>query len=196
MKQHISPFPFTEYRDFLRAALKANGFTYRSFTKKHGEVVSFIMLAQTLSRGRSGTKNKPMRNLSAETLARLGKALRLKDEEVTYLILLKLENDSEVFPGPYGNAYMDCIRALIQNYKYSQIQLPNKQGAGAVKLSKTAETIGELIDLLPDSSKRKVNKEILDESRGVQARQKRRPGLQRMASVIQRLETLANLGMA
>ncbi len=194
MKQRISPFQFSNYRDFLRAALKEKGFSYRSFAQKHGEVISFITLAFALSRGRSGTKNKPMRNLSPETLARLGKVLKLKEDEITFLILLKLENDSEVHPGPYGGAYLECVRSMIREQKYLQNQSTNKPSTGKQRYSATAYTVAELLDLLPGPAKHRLTGEILLESKGILARQKRKAGVKTMASVIGKLDDLVRLG--
>ena len=194
MKQRISPFQFSTYRDFLRAALKEKGFSYRSFAKKHGDVISFITIAFTLSKGRSGTKSKPMRNLSPETLARLGKVLKLKEDEITFLILLKLENDSDVLPGPHGSAYMDCIRSLIREQKYLQNQSTNKPSTGKQKHSSTAYTVAELLDLLPGAAKQRLAGEILLESKGILARQRRKAGVKAMSSAISKLEDLVSLG--
>ena len=194
MKQRISPFQFSNYRDFLRSALKEKGFSYRSFAQKHGEVISFITLAFALSRGRSGTKNKPMRNLSPETLARLGKVLKLKEDEITFLILLKLENDSEVHPGPYGGAYLECIRSMIREQKYLQGQSTNKPSTSKQRYSTTAYTVAELLDLLPEPAKQRLTGEILLESKGILARQKRKAGVKTMASVIGKLDGLVRLG--
>lgn len=55
MTKRISPYQFEDHREFVRQALKAKGFSYRSFAAKHGSVVSFITLAMTLSKGRSAS---------------------------------------------------------------------------------------------------------------------------------------------
>lgn len=196
MKRRISPFGFTNYRDFLREALKEKGFSYRSFAAKHGDVISFIMLAQALTRGKSGTENRPMRNISPEMLARLGKILKLREDEITYLILLKLENDSGIMPGLYGSAYIDAIKGLIREQKSKMTHGVSNSFTKRTRFSQAAETIAEFMDLLPEAAKLRLSREILVEGKGILSRQKRKAGVKKLASIIQRLERLVSMGLS
>lgn len=196
MKQRISPFQFSNYRDFLRTALKEKGFSYRSFTARHGDVVSFMMLAQTLSKGRSGSENKPMRNLSPETVARLGKTLKLRDDEISYLVLLKLENDCAVLPGPFGSTYQDTLKALIREQKSKIMHGTIGVSTSKKRFSQASETIAEFLDLLPDRPKSRLTRELIVEGKGILSRQKRRAGVRNLASIIQKLESLVSMGSA
>lgn len=194
MKHRISPYNFSSYRDFLREALKENGFSYRTFAAKHGEIISYIMLAQTLTRGKSGTENRPMRNISPETLARIGKVFKLRDDEITYLVLLKLENDSGALPGLHGYTYMDVIKGLLREQKRKITHRDRKISKSRERHSQTAETIAEFFDLLPDGAKHRLSRELLVEGKGVLSRHKRKAGVKSLASTIQRLERLVNAG--
>lgn len=196
MKQRISPYQFTNYRDFLREALKEKGHSYRSFAAKHGDVISFIMLAQALTRGKSGTENRPMRNISPESLARIGKVLKLRDDEITFLILLKMENDSAAMPGIYGSAYMDSVRGMIREQKTKITHRASEKSPGRARFSQSAETIAEFMDLLPEAAKQRLSREILVEGKGILSRQKRKAGVKKLASVIQRLERLVSMGVS
>lgn len=195
MKNHISPFQFSNYREFLRVALKARGYSYRSFSDKHGDIVSRIMLAQTLTQGRTGTQNRPMRNLSPETLARIGKVLRLKDQEITFLVLLKLENDSGLMPGLYGSTYIDIMKSLIREHRFRATDGDQSEGTGGKKYSPAAQILAELFDLFPSMAKIRLAREMLLEGRGILSRQKRRAGLKAMTTGIQQLEKLISAGL-
>lgn len=195
MKQRISPFQYSSYREFLRVALKEKGHSYRSFAAKHGDVISFIMLAQSLSRGRSGTESRPMRNISPETLARLGKVLKLGEDEITFLLLLKMENDSVTLPGVYGSAYIDNVRTMIKEQKNKLTHGANEKSSHRARYSQSAETIAEFMDLLPEAAKLRLSREILVEGKGILSRQKHKAGVKKLASVIQRLERLVSMGI-
>jgi hypothetical protein len=161
MKAHIAPYQFSDYREYLREALKANGFSYRSFAAKYASIVSFITLAQTLSKGRAGTKNRPMRNLSPETVARLGRVFRLSDKEISYLVLLKLENDAEALPGQYGGAYVENLRAQIRERKEQAMRGESAAADAPPNFSKSALAVAELFEQLPAGRREKLLEELL-----------------------------------
>jgi hypothetical protein len=194
MKQRISPFEFDDHREFLRQALKTMGFSYRSFAAKHHEIVSFNLLAMALSKGKSGKENKPMRNFSPEMLARIGKALKLSDDEVTYLLLLLWANNSEVLEGVYGSAHSDCVRRLLKEQKTKQFHTNALSTPPRSKYSVTANTVAYLLDSLPARSRVTLTKGILEESKVVQARQRNKAGVKAITSAIERLSELLAQG--
>lgn len=193
MKRTVVAFQFASYREFLREALKANGFTYVSFAAKHKEIVGSATLAAALSRGRTGMGDRPARNISPETLARIGKALKLDDRELTYLLLLKLENDGEAFSGLYGSVYLDCMRKLIPIYKSSVFDKHSTQKT-KIKHSETASTVAQLLDFLPAGARSKILQRIIPESKAFLGRQKNKPGIKPLHKFIDRLEALSAMG--
>lgn len=194
MKQRISPYQFDDHREFIRQALKEGGFSYASFAAKHADIASRPLLAFALSKGRSGSKSKPMRNFSPETLARIGKALKLSDAEIDYLLLLLWDNNSEVLGGPYGSAYADAIKRLINSQKSRHAQSTNKQATSKSHYSQTAQAVAQLLDTLPPHAKQRLSREILSESRVALARQRNKAGVKTITSVIERLGELVALG--
>lgn len=194
MKKKITAFEYNDHRDLIRALLQEKGFSYRSFAAKHGDIASFDLLASALSRGRTGTKNKPRRDFSPITLTRLGKTLKLSDEECTYLALLKLENDAEVAPGPHGNIYKECLQRLIREHKVRQPMSTNRPHSAKSSYSETANTVAKLLDTLPAMRKAKFAQEILSEARVALARQRHKPGAKALSAVIDRLKELVDLG--
>lgn len=195
MKQRISPFQFDDHREFIRQALKNAGYSYRGFTAKHGDVIAFVTLAMALTKGRSGTKNKPMRNFSPEMLARVGKALKLTEDEIGHLILLKFENDAETVQGPYGGAYSDSIRKLVRENKSRQIQSANKQGTTKTHYSQTGQAVAQLLDKVPNQFRSRIVKELVNESKVIVARQRNKAGVKAITSLIEKLENLLGLGV-
>lgn len=194
MQRRISPFQFDDHREFLRQALKEGGFSYTSFAAKFGEIVSRPLLAFALSKGRSGSKNKPLRNFSPETLARIGKALKLTDPEIDYLLLLLWDNNSEVLAGPYGSAYSESLKRLIREHKSRQSLPANGQPLGKFRHSETAQVVAQLLDTLSPQAKLKLAREIHAESRVALARQRNKAGVKTITSVIERLGELVTLG--
>ncbi|MCO5143146.1 MAG: hypothetical protein M9962_08665 [Oligoflexia bacterium] len=195
MKAHIAPYQFSDYREYLRDALKANGFSYRSFAAKYGSIVSFITLAQTLSKGKAGTKNRPMRNLSPEIVARLGRVFRLSEDEISYLVLLKLENDAQTLPGQYGGAYVENLRAQIRERKERAVRAESIVDSAVHNFSKTTLALAELFEQLPEGRREKLLEEFLQESKGVVSRMGRRPGVRALQQAMQKLEALRGIGL-
>jgi hypothetical protein len=191
MKQRVSPYRFLDHREFLREALKEKGYSYRSFAAKHGGIVSFNMLSLCLSKGKSGTESRPMRNFSPELLAQIGGVLKLKDDEIAFLVLLKFENDASVVAGAGGAAYRDAVRRLVREQKAKQSGF----GAPAGRRSKSADLIAEFFDRLPSSAKQKLAEKLVSEGKIIIGRHKRIPGVETLNSIIQKLDTLPNFGL-
>jgi len=150
------------------------------------------MLAQALTRGRTGNQNRPMRNISPETLARIGKVLRLKEQEITYLVLLKLENDSGVMSGLYGSAYIDVMKTLIREYRTKASAVGIKESRDSKNFSPVALILAELFDLFPGTAKIRLAREVLLEGKGILHRHKRRAGITDLAARIQMLDKLVS----
>lgn len=190
MKAKPSPFAFADHREFLRALLKEKDFSYRKFADRHGDVASFDLLASALSKGRTGTKSRPRRDFSAVTLARLGKTLGLSDLEVDQLLLLKLQNDAEVHPGQFGDAYVESLKRLA---RLARSRRDRKAESSATReFSELAEVVATLIEMTPATSVPAFARGILRESRVVLARNRSRPGGRAIARQVDRLAELAN----
>jgi hypothetical protein len=194
MKQRISPYLFDDHREFIRQALKESGSSYRMFAAKHAGIISLSQLALCLSKGKAGTKSRPMRNFSPELLATLGKVFRLTEDEISYLLLLLWANNSEVLPGPYGSTYSDCLNGMLAEKKSKQFQTAIKSGAAKTRYTPTADTVAQLLDKLPAELKVKLTRDILKASKVVLSRQRHKPGVRTLTSVIDRLGELLAQG--
>jgi hypothetical protein len=185
-----SVFSYTDYRQLIRDALESKGYSYRSFSEKHPNVAKFSMLGAALSKGRGGTKFKPARTFSAETLARLGRVLKFNEAEITHLILLKFENEAEVLPGTYGGTFLEIAKALLNEHRLrsqTKNQMVKDEQYSHSDLSRAAASV---IDALPESSRKKVAAEILPAAKAVLSRQRKKPGVRTLASNIERFEEL------
>jgi hypothetical protein len=190
MNMKFQPLKHTDYRQLLREALKFRGYSYRSFSLKHSDIVSFGMLGAALSKGRGGLVNKPSRTFSAETVTRIGKALKLTDDELFHLILLKTENDAEVLPGLYGSLFSDLMKKVVAEQRERLETKATKVKREQYSHSSIACATAQLIDALPDHSKGKVVSEILPAAKAVLARQRKKPGVRTLALNLNRLEEL------
>lgn len=190
MKTKLNVLKHSDYRQLLREALKLNEFSYRTFAKKHSNIVSFSMLGAALSKGRGGLKNKPARTFSVETVTRIGKALRLSENELLYLSLLKIENDAETLPGLNGATFAELMKKLVseqaEKIRCAEGKLKHEQ----YSYSSIAHATAQLIDALPDAAKQKVASEIIPAAKSVLARQRKKPGVRTLALNLGRLEEL------
>ena len=172
-------FSYLDYRSFLRDILKSRGYSYRSFTERYKQIVSFIALAKALSQGRGKMQKKPSYNMSAETLARLGAALQLSEKELEYLVLLKLENDSEQYKGVYGNALRRVIQGLLEKREKKELK----------KNTSEDTKISELFQLLPSRYQQKILTEATLQGRVYVSRQKGKPGTKKIELLLKNLES-------
>lgn len=192
MKNHFRVFQYADYRQLLREGVKSKGFSYRTFSARHAHIVSFGMLAAALSKGRSGTKNKPARTFSVETVARIGKTLRFTEDELLYLVMLKLENDAEVLPGVYGGTFSELTRKLLgQHRERVETKIPKLKGE-QYSSSPITLAAADLIDALPETTRARVSSEILPAAKAVLSRQRKKPGVRTLALTIERLEELTS----
>lgn len=189
MRDAFNTFSFSDYRLLIREAIKSRRYSYRSFALKHGDIVSFGMLAGALSRGRGGTKSKPLRNFSLEKLTQIGKALKLSDDELKYLLLLKLENDCEVFVGPHGSACSDLLKRMLAEQQERTRKKAHSEQEDIYSLVGLA--VAKLVEALPEGSQRRLIAEILPPAKAILSRQRKKPGVRTLALHIERLEELA-----
>lgn len=189
-KSLFDVFAYADYRQLLRDALKYKTYTYRSFSEQNGAIISFSMLGAALSAGRGGTKNKPTRTLSNESLVRIGKALKFTDAELAHLIFLKLENDAETYPGPYGGSFQDLAKTFVNESRAQAKTTGAKLKDEQYTRSSIALLVADAVDALPEAAKLKVAREILPILRSVLARQRRKPGVKILSQKITKLEEL------
>lgn len=116
------------------------------------------------------------------------------DDEISYLVLIRFENDGETYPGPFGSAYLDSIKSLLRMIKARQNPARSKGSKKNKKLSATSETVAELLDLLPVSAKARISKEILVEAKASLSRHKGKGGLKTISSVVYKLESFIKHG--
>jgi transcriptional regulator with XRE-family HTH domain len=189
MAQHISLFEYTDYRQLLRDAIKSRGLTYRSFSDKFGDVASYSTIASTLN---AKYGDRPPRTLSFEALCSIAKSLRFSDEEVKFLVLLKLENDAEVRDGSHGTAFSNAASTLLLEYRDKS----NSRGAdlaNSASMSPFVSACASLIELLPIRFKARIADKILVESRVEISRHHRRPGIKNVIDAAKRLERLIRI---
>ena len=99
-------------------------------------------------------------------------------------------------PGLYGSAYIDAIRGMIREQKSKITHNVTEKSSSRTRFSQSAEAIAEFIDLLPENSKIRLSREMLVEGKGILSRQKRKGGVKKLTSVIQRLERLISMGIS
>jgi hypothetical protein len=190
MRTQFQALKHTDYRQLLRDALKSKGYSYRSFSSKHSDIVSFGMLGAALSKGRGGLKNKPSRTFSPETVARIGKALKLSEDELFHLALLKIENDAEILPGQHGGLFSQMMKTIVAEQRERLDVKTNKLKHEQFSYSSIASAAAQLIDALPDQAKAKVVSELLPAAKAVLARQRKKPGVRTLSLNLNRLEEL------
>lgn len=196
MKSDLNIFAYRSYRLFIVDWLKINGYSYRSFVAQHPGLVSLIALAKLLSRGRAGQRETSDYRMAPETLAKLGKALKLSEPELRHFLLLRLENDAEPGQGAHAGAYQKVIRGLLEESRRQHLAGPGvKKGSPASdKSSPTAQQVTELFDLLPSRFRVRILDEILQQGRIFAARQSGKPGVNTVHKLLQGLNTLKDSG--
>ncbi|MBY0471182.1 hypothetical protein K2X30_08455 [bacterium] len=182
----ISVFKYKNYRTFLSDWIKAKGFSYRTFAKKYGHIVSLNALARTLSRGNSKNRAPSSYRMSPETLAQLGKAIGLKEDEVTYLILLRLQNESESRSGPHGSALGKSLQSMLRVHE--EKTLAPKADPQARDLDGISLLCAEVFQQLPHVQRLKVADRLLREARVFVSRQTSRIGIKAFEQKTHRVE--------
>lgn len=195
MSMPKSIYSYSNYREFLVDWLQAEGLTYRDFASRYRDFISFIALAKLLSHAKSSKRSEGAYRISPEALARLGKAMGLKSDELEYLILLRLENDAARVDGEFGDAYQKILSNLSNNAKRQtakKLSVKRKEGKGSY--SQTSSKIAELIDVFPDRMRQKLLEEALLQGRIYAARQSGKPGVRSTLSLLEELAQLKELG--
>ncbi len=194
-KKKMAPiFVYTSYRAFLRDWIKDRNWSYRQFIDRYGDFVSFIALAKTLSRGRSRGREASGYRMSPEVLARLGRAMGLMDEELCYLLLLRLENDGEELEGQHGSTFVHLMHQLLHDYKLSSVHEYDSADEKKSVNSQSAQCLVEVFEELPEKFRRQVLEEV-QEIAGVYAhRQKGKVAVEQMHDLIRKLKRLFELG--
>lgn len=148
----LNPYKYNDYRQFFDDYLKLKNFTYKQFVEKFN-VISFGFFSNIMARNKSGNFKKT-RKLSPEALIQLTKSMGFNDEESFYILLLALENDSEVLIGKYGAALRSVVRKNIKNY--SKLKLLDSSNN-----SDLYTNTGEVIRQLPEKYQKQVFKDII-----------------------------------
>ncbi len=150
----LNPYKYNDYRQFFDDYLKLKNFTYKQFVEKFN-VISFGFFSNIMARNKSGNFKKT-RKLSPEALIQLTKSMGFNDEESFYILLLALENDSEVLNGKYGAALRSVVRKNIKNY--SKLKLLDSSNN-----SDLYTNTGEILKQLPEKHQKRVFKVIKQE---------------------------------
>lgn len=191
MNKTLNIFQYQSYRRYIRDWLKLNDFTYRTFAERYKTFVSFIALAKLLAQGKEG-KDRSHYKMSPEIIARLGKIMRLSDDELKHLILLRLENDSENLSGQYGTIYRQIMRRFINEHKNFVEQSKNYNSTSAPKEelqgSEISRLVFEIFELFPKSYQQHCLEEIIFQGRSYAARQAGKPGVKALHTVLTRLD--------
>ena len=190
-----SIYSYNNYREFLVDWLQAHDLTYRDFALRYRDFISFIALAKLLSHAKSAQRSEGAYRISPEALARLGKAMGLKSDELEYLILLRLENDAARVDGQFGDAYQKILSNLSNNAKRQtakKLSIKRREGKG--NHSQTSSKIAELIDVFPSRMRQKLLEEALLQGKIYAARQSGKPGVRSTLSLLEELAQLKELG--
>lgn len=185
-----SVFSYADYRQLIRDTLKSRGYSYRSFSSKHPQVAKFSMLGAALSKGRGGTKSKPARTFSAESLARIGRVLKFSDDELSFLLLLKFENEAVSLPGGYGGTFSEISKNLLNDFRLRAQTKDQVLKDEQYNQSSLGVAVSRVIDALPEGSRKKVAAEMLPAAKAVLSRQRKKPGVRTLALNISRFEEL------
>lgn len=137
---------FKNYRDFLKARLRAEGLSYRAFTERHARAVGLPALSQLLS--------NPRYRMGNEAFHRLIRALRLRPGEEAHLLFLKLEGDVQM-DVEGAEDLRRAWRAL------GKAVAASVEGGRRRHLGAEAQAIGELFEILPGYLKIKFSKYLL-----------------------------------
>ncbi|MCH2534724.1 MAG: hypothetical protein MK008_09815 [Bdellovibrionales bacterium] len=150
----LNPYKYNDYRQFFDDYLKLKSFTYKQFVEKFS-MISFGFFSNIMAKNKSG-KFKKTRKLGPETLVQLTKSMGFNDNESFYILLLALENDSEVLEGKYGGALKQVLRKNIKNYH--KLKLLDSSNT-----SDLYTNTGELLKQLPDKHQKRIYKVIKQE---------------------------------
>lgn len=181
-KDFTSIYTFDNYRDFIVKRIDEMGYSQRAFAQRHHEIVSRVALAKLLARGKGAQKRTASYRMSPEKLGQLGKALGLKEKELTYFILLRLENDSDAISGRNGLACRRVYQTLLKELKKGRSS--DKPSASP----STASPLFELMDILPSTRQKKVIREAVKQGSIQIGRMHGRPGRKQLTELVQKLE--------
>ena len=186
-----SVFGYESYRDYLREFLEDNGFSYRAFAKQFRPYISLNSLERLLSKGRG--KSTAGYRISPDSLARLGKAMGLPESELAHLILLKMENDADEFPGPHGNAYKRLTQKLVKEHRARAT--PRLQAGERKKISASGEAIAALFDELDGLRRREIAQTVVKQANIFIGRQSGKIGIKAVTTRIEQVHKLSVMGL-
>lgn len=106
-----SPLDYSCYRSFLADYLVTKELSYRAFATRYSAYVSFPLLSKLLRTTTDGRFRAELA-MRPERLAALLKAMGLKEDEVSHLVLCRLRNDSA--PGRYRHA--STFQNVLENW--------------------------------------------------------------------------------
>jgi hypothetical protein len=146
MKQLPNPYSYSDYREYIKDALKALGLTYKQFCTKHSKVVGLPALGQMLS-------NRNYR-MGLETYHGILKTFRLNEREEAHLTLLRIENDIVS-----SEKSSEGARATLKNL----LDLNRSSDSTAVTSTLSSESLqmAEAFEILPDYLKERIINETI-----------------------------------
>jgi hypothetical protein len=195
MKELKSIYSYNNYREFIVDWLQANGYTYRQFAEQYRDFISFIALAKLLSHAKKSSRSGGEYRISPEALARLAKAMGLKADEIEYLILLRLENDSTMVAADFGDTFQKTLGTLLNDLRQQKTKkvVPKAQKVTS-DYSRTSSKIAEIIDLFPERARIKLLDETILQGKIYASRQRGKPGVRHSLSLLEELAQLKDLG--
>ncbi len=159
MKQLPNPYDYSDYRIYIRDALRKAGLTYQRFCARNAKTVSFPALGQMMS-------NRGYR-MGLEAFHRVLRALGLGRRECAHLILLRLENDVASEERNAGE-----VRTILREV----LELNRVYGGSrdVFAVSENSLRVAETFEMLPDYLQVRVLNEIISVFNVFKARHPRR----------------------
>ncbi len=126
-------YQYDDYREYLRDVLARKRMTYARLSKNHSDIVGVDTIKRLLAKQKRRGDFRRSCSISNERLADLLSALRIPEQEASYVLLLKLENDAATEPGGckgrfgrLAKQWVDASRTEITDHSVAK----NKPNAG------------------------------------------------------------------
>jgi hypothetical protein len=139
---------YTCYRKFLRDYLKSQGYSYRAFSRRFSAYVSFPYLSKLL---RQNARHEFIAEMSMrpERLSALLKAIGLNQEEITHLILCRLDSDQSSGRYRHSSTFSQVLDSLhgdkvSRQKKKTLIDAALEQALSALQPHRRSKVIMEL----------------------------------------------------
>jgi hypothetical protein len=173
-----SVFDFKDYREFILEEITSSKLSYGRFAKKYPGIFTEIALKKLLSRGRTGLTFRRTYSLSDERFSEFLSQVRpkLSSNEVHFLALLKVLNDSEAVGSKTQTKFHNQISEILNE---------KRQVTGQVQMTKNETYIYRALSTLPSKSRIRTEREIFTLVLRQMARLERSPEVMRIMKVIQ-----------